>query len=152
MVFSLVVSLLALVLAGHLAKNVLRQDTGTPEMRALTDAIMALRNSKKSPPPPILPRRDQPPTYHRHFHRFWVHRLADASHLGRAALCISLWSGVTDAQGQVIGGLYGMALATDAVSLLIGHLFTVVNLVKVHVFVGGLLGAMLVFLFSVLVG
>jgi len=135
-----------------------------------------------------------------------------------------IWSGVTDAQGQVIGGLYGTALATmgmlascgyilamdtfgpitdnaggiiemsgaaeevrrktdrldavgnttkaltkgyaigsaalaafllfsaymDEVSVLTGHLFTVVNLAKVHVFIGGLLGAMLVFLFSAL--
>jgi K(+)-stimulated pyrophosphate-energized sodium pump len=135
-----------------------------------------------------------------------------------------VWSGVTDAQGQAIGGLYGTALATmgmlascgyilamdtfgpitdnaggiiemsgaveevrrktdrldavgnttkaltkgyaigsaalaafllfsaymDEVSILMGQLFTVVNLAKVHVFVGGLLGAMLVFLFSAL--
>jgi K(+)-stimulated pyrophosphate-energized sodium pump len=38
----------------------------------------------------------------------------------------------------------------DEVSILMGQLFTVVNLAKVHVFVGGLLGAMLVFLFSAL--
>jgi K(+)-stimulated pyrophosphate-energized sodium pump len=135
-----------------------------------------------------------------------------------------LWSGVTDAQGQAIGGLYGTAVATmgmlascgyilamdtfgpitdnaggiiemsgaaeevrqktdrldavgnttkaltkgyaigsaalaafllfsaymDEVSVLVGHLFSVVNLAKVHVFIGGLLGAMLVFLFSAL--
>ncbi len=135
-----------------------------------------------------------------------------------------VWSGVTDAQGQAIGGLYGTAVATmgmlascgyilamdtfgpitdnaggiiemsgaaeevrrktdrldavgnttkaltkgyaigsaalaafllfsaymDEVSILMGQLFTVVNLAKVHVFVGGLLGAMLVFLFSAL--
>jgi len=135
-----------------------------------------------------------------------------------------IWSGVTDAQGQAIGGLYGTALATmgmlascgyilamdtfgpitdnaggiiemsgaaeevrrktdrldavgnttkaltkgyaigsaalaafllfsaymDEVGVLVGHLFTVVNLAKVHVFIGGLLGAMLVFLFSAL--
>jgi K(+)-stimulated pyrophosphate-energized sodium pump len=135
-----------------------------------------------------------------------------------------VWSGVTDAQGHPIGGLYGTALATmgmlascgyilamdtfgpitdnaggiiemsgaaeevrqktdrldavgnttkaltkgyaigsaalaafllfsaymDEVSALTGHLFAVVNLAKVHVFIGGLLGAMLVFLFSAL--
>jgi K(+)-stimulated pyrophosphate-energized sodium pump len=135
-----------------------------------------------------------------------------------------VWSGVTDAQGHAIGGLYGTALATmgmlatcgyilamdtfgpitdnaggiiemsgaaeevrrktdrldavgnttkaltkgyaigsaalaafllfsaymDEVSTLTGHLFAVVNLAKVEVFVGGLLGAMLVFLFSAL--
>jgi K(+)-stimulated pyrophosphate-energized sodium pump len=135
-----------------------------------------------------------------------------------------VWSGVTDAQGQPIGGLYGTALATmgmlatcgyilamdtfgpitdnaggiiemsgateeirrktdqldavgnttkaltkgyaigsaalaafllfsaymDEVSALMGQLFVVVNLAKVHVFIGGLLGAMLVFLFSAL--
>jgi K(+)-stimulated pyrophosphate-energized sodium pump len=135
-----------------------------------------------------------------------------------------VWSGITDAQGQAIGGLYGTALATmgmlascgyilamdtfgpitdnaggiiemsgaaeevrrktdrldavgnttkaltkgyaigsaalaafllfsaymDEVSALTGHLFAVVNLAKVHVFIGGLLGAMLVFLFSAL--
>jgi K(+)-stimulated pyrophosphate-energized sodium pump len=135
-----------------------------------------------------------------------------------------VWSGVTDAQGQPIGGLYGTALATmgmlatcgyilamdtfgpitdnaggiiemsgaaeevrrktdrldaagnttkaltkgyaigsaalaafllfsaymDEVSALMGQLFVVVNLAEVHVFIGGLLGAMLVFLFSAL--
>jgi K(+)-stimulated pyrophosphate-energized sodium pump len=135
-----------------------------------------------------------------------------------------VWSGITEAQGQAIGGLYGTALATmgmlascgyilamdtfgpitdnaggiiemsgaaeevrrktdrldavgnttkaltkgyaigsaalaafllfsaymDEVSALTGHLFTVINLAKVHVFIGGLLGAMLVFLFSAL--
>jgi K(+)-stimulated pyrophosphate-energized sodium pump len=135
-----------------------------------------------------------------------------------------VWSGVTDAQGQPIGGLYGTALATmgmlatcgyilamdtfgpitdnaggiiemsgaaeevrrktdrldavgnttkaltkgyaigsaalaafllfsaymDEVSVLMGQLFAVVNLAKVHVFIGGLLGAMLMFLFSAL--
>jgi K(+)-stimulated pyrophosphate-energized sodium pump len=135
-----------------------------------------------------------------------------------------VWSGVTDAQGHPIGGLYGTALATmgmlatcgyilamdtfgpitdnaggiiemsgaaeevrrktdrldavgnttkaltkgyaigsaalaafllfsaymDEVSMLTGHLFAVVNLAKVHVFIGGLLGAMLMFLFSAL--
>jgi K(+)-stimulated pyrophosphate-energized sodium pump len=135
-----------------------------------------------------------------------------------------VWSGVTDAQGQPIGGLYGTAMATmgmlstcgyilamdtfgpitdnaggiiemsgaaeevrqktdrldavgnttkaltkgyaigsaalaafllfsaymDEVSALVGHLFVVVNLAKIHVFVGGLLGAMLVYLFSAL--
>ncbi|MBI3325251.1 MAG: sodium-translocating pyrophosphatase [Nitrospinae bacterium] len=133
-----------------------------------------------------------------------------------------VWSGVTDAQGHPIGGLYGTALATmgmlatcayilamdtfgpitdnaggiiemsgaaeevrqktdrldavgnttkaltkgyaigsaalaafllfsaymDEVTAITGQLFEVVNLTKVHVFVGGLLGAMLVFLFS----
>jgi K(+)-stimulated pyrophosphate-energized sodium pump len=135
-----------------------------------------------------------------------------------------VWSGVTDAQGHPIGGLYGTALATmgmlstcayilamdtfgpitdnaggiiemsqsdeevrkktdrldavgnttkaltkgyaigsaalaafllfsaymDEVTALTGHVFDVVNLSKIHVFVGGLLGAMLVFLFSAL--
>ena len=135
-----------------------------------------------------------------------------------------VWSGVTDAQGHPIGGLYGTALATmgmlatcgyilamdtfgpitdnaggiiemsgaaeevrqktdrldavgnttkaltkgyaigsaalaafllfsaymDEVSALIGQLFVVVNLAKVDVFIGGLMGAMLVFLFSAL--
>jgi K(+)-stimulated pyrophosphate-energized sodium pump len=135
-----------------------------------------------------------------------------------------LWSGVTNAQGEPIGGLYGTALATmgmlatcgyilamdtfgpitdnaggiiemsgaaeevrrktdrldavgnttkaltkgyaigsaalaafllfsaymNEVGALVGHLFVVVNLAKLHVFVGGLLGAMLVFLFSAL--
>ena len=135
-----------------------------------------------------------------------------------------VWSGVTDAQGHPIGGLYGTALATmgmlstcayilamdtfgpitdnaggiiemsqsdeevrkktdrldavgnttkaltkgyaigsaalaafllfsaymDEVTTLTGHVFDVVNLAKIHVFVGGLLGAMLVFLFSAL--
>jgi K(+)-stimulated pyrophosphate-energized sodium pump len=136
----------------------------------------------------------------------------------------AVWSGVTDTQGQPIGGLYGTAMATmgmlstcgyilamdtfgpitdnaagiiemsgaaeevrqktdrldavgnttkaltkgyaigsaalaafllfsaymDEVSVLVGHLFVVVNLAKIHVFVGGLLGAMLVYLFSAL--
>jgi K(+)-stimulated pyrophosphate-energized sodium pump len=135
-----------------------------------------------------------------------------------------LWSGVVDAQGQPIGGLYGTALATmgmletcgyilamdtfgpitdnaggiiemsgaseeirqktdrldavgnttkaltkgyaigsaalaafllfsaymDEVSVLTAHAFNVVNLAKIEVFIGGLLGAMLVFLFSAL--
>jgi K(+)-stimulated pyrophosphate-energized sodium pump len=135
-----------------------------------------------------------------------------------------IWSGVTDAQGHPIGGLYGTALATmgmlatcgyilamdtfgpitdnaggiiemsqapeevrqktdrldavgnttkaltkgyaigsaalaafllfsaymDEVTALTGHVFDMVNLAKIHVFVGGLLGAMLVFLFSAL--
>jgi K(+)-stimulated pyrophosphate-energized sodium pump len=135
-----------------------------------------------------------------------------------------IWSGVTDAQGHPIGGLYGTALATmgmlascgyilamdtfgpitdnaggiiemsqsdeevrkktdrldavgnttkaltkgyaigsaalaafllfsaymDEVTALTGHVFAVVNLAKMHVFIGGLLGAMLVFLFSAL--
>ena len=135
-----------------------------------------------------------------------------------------VWSGVTDAQGHPIGGLYGTALATmgmlstcayilamdtfgpitdnaggiiemsqsdeevrkktdrldavgnttkaltkgyaigsaalaafllfsaymDEVTTLTGRVFDVVNLAKIHVFVGGLLGAMLVFLFSAL--
>jgi K(+)-stimulated pyrophosphate-energized sodium pump len=135
-----------------------------------------------------------------------------------------IWSGVTDAQGHPIGGLYGTALATmgmlatcgyilamdtfgpitdnaggiiemsqsdeevrkktdrldavgnttkaltkgyaigsaalaafllfsaymDEVTALTGHVFGVVNLAKIHVFIGGLLGAMLVFLFSAL--
>jgi len=135
-----------------------------------------------------------------------------------------VWSGVTDAQGHPIGGLYGTALATmgmlstcayilamdtfgpitdnaggiiemsqsdeevrkrtdrldavgnttkaltkgyaigsaalaafllfsaymDEVTTLSGRVFDVVNLAKIHVFVGGLLGAMLVFLFSAL--
>jgi K(+)-stimulated pyrophosphate-energized sodium pump len=135
-----------------------------------------------------------------------------------------IWSGVTDAQGHPIGGLYGTALATmgmlstcayilamdtfgpitdnaggiiemsqsddevrkktdrldavgnttkaltkgyaigsaalaafllfsaymDEVTILTGQVFDVVNLAKIHVFVGGLLGAMLVFLFSAL--
>ncbi len=135
-----------------------------------------------------------------------------------------VWSGVTDAQGQPIGGLYGTAMATmgmlataayilamdtfgpitdnaggiiemsgaaedirqktdrldavgnttkaltkgyaigsaalaafllfsaymDEVGNLTGQVLHVVNLAKVHVFVGGLLGAMLVFLFSAL--
>jgi K(+)-stimulated pyrophosphate-energized sodium pump len=135
-----------------------------------------------------------------------------------------VWSGVTDAQGHPIGGLYGTALATmgmlstcayilamdtfgpitdnaggiiemsqadeevrkktdrldavgnttkaltkgyaigsaalaafllfsaymDEVTALTGHVFDVVNLSKIHVFIGGLLGAMLVFLFSAL--
>jgi hypothetical protein len=38
----------------------------------------------------------------------------------------------------------------DELSALIGQLFVVVNLAKVHVFIGGLMGAMLVFLFSAL--
>src|SRR5918992_628230 len=38
----------------------------------------------------------------------------------------------------------------DEVSALSGQLFTVVNLAKVHVFIGGLLGAMLGFFFSAL--
>src|ERR671924_257857 len=133
-----------------------------------------------------------------------------------------IWSGVTDAQGHPIGGLYGTALATmgmlatcgyilamdtfgpitdnaggiiemsqsdeevrkktdrldavgnttkaltkgyaigsaalaafllfsaymDEVTALTGRAFGVVNLAKIHVFIGGLLGAMLVFLFS----
>jgi K(+)-stimulated pyrophosphate-energized sodium pump len=133
-----------------------------------------------------------------------------------------IWSGVTDAQGHPIGGLYGTALATmgmlatcgyilamdtfgpitdnaggiiemsqsdeevrkktdrldavgnttkaltkgyaigsaalaafllfsaymDEVTALTGQVFTVVNLAQIHVFIGGLLGAMLVFLFS----
>jgi K(+)-stimulated pyrophosphate-energized sodium pump len=135
-----------------------------------------------------------------------------------------IWSGVTDAQGHPIGGLYGTALATmgmlatcgyilamdtfgpitdnaggiiemsqsdeevrkktdrldavgnttkaltkgyaigsaalaafllfsaymDEVTTLTGQVFAVVNLAKIHVFIGGLLGAMLVFLFSAL--
>jgi K(+)-stimulated pyrophosphate-energized sodium pump len=135
-----------------------------------------------------------------------------------------IWSGVTDAQGHPIGGLYGTALATmgmlatcgyilamdtfgpitdnaggiiemsqsdeevrkktdrldavgnttkaltkgyaigsaalaafllfsaymDEVTALTGQVFDVVNLAKIHVFIGGLLGAMLVFLFSAL--
>ena len=135
-----------------------------------------------------------------------------------------IWSGVTDAQGHPIGGLYGTALATmgmlatcgyilamdtfgpitdnaggiiemsqsdeevrkktdrldavgnttkaltkgyaigsaalaafllfsaymDEVTNLTGQVFAVVNLAKIHVFIGGLLGAMLVFLFSAL--
>jgi K(+)-stimulated pyrophosphate-energized sodium pump len=135
-----------------------------------------------------------------------------------------VWSGVTDAQGHPIGGLYGTALATmgmlatcgyilamdtfgpitdnaggiiemsqsdeevrkktdrldavgnttkaltkgyaigsaalaafllfsaymDEVSALTGRTFNVVNLSKIHVFIGALLGAMLVFLFSAL--
>jgi K(+)-stimulated pyrophosphate-energized sodium pump len=135
-----------------------------------------------------------------------------------------VWSGVADAHGNPIGGLYGTALATmgmlatcgyilamdtfgpitdnaggiiemsqadeevrkttdrldavgnttkaltkgyaigsaalaafllfsaymDEVSALTGHLFGIVNLAKIHVFIGGLLGAMLVFLFSAL--
>ncbi|MGH8069949.1 MAG: sodium-translocating pyrophosphatase [Candidatus Entotheonellia bacterium] len=135
-----------------------------------------------------------------------------------------IWSGVTDAQGHPIGGLYGTALATmgmlatcgyilamdtfgpitdnaggiiemsqsdeevrkktdrldavgnttkaltkgyaigsaalaafllfsaymDEVTALTGQVFDVVNLAKMHVFIGGLLGAMLVFLFSAL--
>jgi K(+)-stimulated pyrophosphate-energized sodium pump len=135
-----------------------------------------------------------------------------------------VWSGVTNAQGHPIGGLYGTALATmgmlstcayilamdtfgpitdnaggiiemsqsdeevrkrtdrldavgnttkaltkgyaigsaalaafllfsaymDEVTALTGHVFDVVNLSKIHVFIGGLLGAMLVFLFSAL--
>jgi K(+)-stimulated pyrophosphate-energized sodium pump len=135
-----------------------------------------------------------------------------------------IWSGVTDAQGHPIGGLYGTALATmgmlatcgyilamdtfgpitdnaggiiemsqsdeevrkktdrldavgnttkaltkgyaigsaalaafllfsaymDEVTALTGRVFDVVNLATMHVFVGGLLGAMLVFLFSAL--
>jgi K(+)-stimulated pyrophosphate-energized sodium pump len=145
-----------------------------------------------------------------------------------AALILSyycgIWSGVTNAQGHPIGGLYGTALATmgmlatcgyilamdtfgpitdnaggivemsqadeevrkktdrldavgnttkaltkgyaigsaalaafllfsaymDEVTALTGHAFTVVNLAKIEVFIGGLLGAMLVFLFSAL--
>jgi K(+)-stimulated pyrophosphate-energized sodium pump len=145
-----------------------------------------------------------------------------------AALLVSyycgVWSGVTNAQGQPIGGLYGTAMATmgmlatcgyilamdtfgpitdnaggiiemsgaaetvrektdeldavgnttkaltkgyaigsaalaafllfsaymDEVSALTGRLFTVVNLADMRVFIGGLLGAMLVFLFSAL--
>jgi K(+)-stimulated pyrophosphate-energized sodium pump len=135
-----------------------------------------------------------------------------------------IWSGVTDAQGHPVGGLYGTALATmgmlatcgyilamdtfgpitdnaggiiemsqsdeevrkktdrldavgnttkaltkgyaigsaalaafllfsaymDEVTNLTGQVFAVVNLAKIHVFIGGLLGAMLVFLFSAL--
>jgi K(+)-stimulated pyrophosphate-energized sodium pump len=135
-----------------------------------------------------------------------------------------IWSGVTDAQGHPIGGLYGTALATmgmlatcgyilamdtfgpitdnaggiiemsqsdeevrkktdrldavgnttkaltkgyaigsaalaafllfsaymDEVSVLSKQVFNVVNLAKIEVFIGGLLGAMLVFLFSAL--
>jgi K(+)-stimulated pyrophosphate-energized sodium pump len=135
-----------------------------------------------------------------------------------------IWSGVTDAQGHPIGGLYGTALATmgmlatcgyilamdtfgpitdnaggiiemsqsdeevrkktdrldavgnttkaltkgyaigsaalaafllfsaymDEVTALTGLVFGVVNLAKIHVFIGGLVGAMLVFLFSAL--
>ena len=135
-----------------------------------------------------------------------------------------IWSGVTDAQGHPIGGLYGTALATmgmlatcgyilamdtfgpitdnaggiiemsqsdeevrkktdrldavgnttkaltkgyaigsaalaafllfsaymDEVTTLTGQVFAVVNLAKIQVFIGGLLGAMLVFLFSAL--
>jgi K(+)-stimulated pyrophosphate-energized sodium pump len=135
-----------------------------------------------------------------------------------------VWSGVTDAQGHAVGGLYGTALATmgmlatcgyilamdtfgpitdnaggiiemsqsdeevrkktdrldavgnttkaltkgyaigsaalaafllfsaymDEVTALTGQVFAVVNLAKIHVFIGGLLGAMLVFLFSAL--
>jgi K(+)-stimulated pyrophosphate-energized sodium pump len=38
----------------------------------------------------------------------------------------------------------------DEVTNLTGHVFAVVNLAKIHVFIGGLLGAMLVFLFSAL--
>jgi len=145
-----------------------------------------------------------------------------------AALLVSyycgVWSGVADAHGQPIGGLYGTAVATmgmlatcgyilamdtfgpitdnaggiiemsgadetvrqktdaldavgnttkaltkgyaigsaalaafllfsaymDEVSTLTGQLFTVVNLANIQVFIGGLLGAMLVFLFSAL--
>jgi K(+)-stimulated pyrophosphate-energized sodium pump len=145
-----------------------------------------------------------------------------------AALLVSyycgVWSGVTNAQGQPIGGLYGTAMATmgmlstcgyilamdtfgpitdnaggiiemsgaaetvrqktdeldavgnttkaltkgyaigsaalaafllfsaymDEVSALTGRLFTTVNLADIQVFIGGLLGAMLVFLFSAL--
>ena len=133
-----------------------------------------------------------------------------------------IWSGVTDAQGHPVGGLYGTALATmgmlatcgyilamdtfgpitdnaggiiemsqsdeevrkktdrldavgnttkaltkgyaigsaalaafllfsaymDEVTALTGQVFAVVNLAKIQVFIGGLLGAMLVFLFS----
>jgi K(+)-stimulated pyrophosphate-energized sodium pump len=135
-----------------------------------------------------------------------------------------IWSGVTDAQGHPIGGLYGTAIATmgmlatcgyilamdtfgpitdnaggiiemsqsdeevrkktdrldavgnttkaltkgyaigsaalaafllfsaymDEVAALTGRVFNVVNLAQMHVFVGGLLGAMLVYLFSAL--
>jgi K(+)-stimulated pyrophosphate-energized sodium pump len=135
-----------------------------------------------------------------------------------------IWSGVTDAQGHPIGGLYGTAIATmgmlatcgyilamdtfgpitdnaggiiemsqsdeevrkktdrldavgnttkaltkgyaigsaalaafllfsaymDEVAALTGRAFNVVNLAQMHVFVGGLLGAMLVYLFSAL--
>jgi K(+)-stimulated pyrophosphate-energized sodium pump len=135
-----------------------------------------------------------------------------------------IWSGVVDAQGHPIGGLYGTALATmgmlatcgyilamdtfgpitdnaggiiemsqsdeevrkktdrldavgnttkaltkgyaigsaalaafllfsaymDEVTALTGRVFAVVNLAQIHVFIGGLLGAMLVFLFSAL--
>jgi K(+)-stimulated pyrophosphate-energized sodium pump len=39
MVFSLLVSLFALVMAGYLTRYVLGQDSGTPEMRAISDAI-----------------------------------------------------------------------------------------------------------------
>ena len=38
----------------------------------------------------------------------------------------------------------------DEVTNLTGQVFAVVNLAKIHVFIGGLLGAMLVFLFSAL--
>jgi K(+)-stimulated pyrophosphate-energized sodium pump len=38
----------------------------------------------------------------------------------------------------------------DEVTGLTGQIFSVVNLAKIHVFIGGLLGAMLVFLFSAL--
>jgi Na+/H+-translocating membrane pyrophosphatase len=39
MVFSLLVSLCALIVAGYLAKYVLRQDSGTLEMWVISDAI-----------------------------------------------------------------------------------------------------------------
>jgi K(+)-stimulated pyrophosphate-energized sodium pump len=135
-----------------------------------------------------------------------------------------IWSGITDAQGHPVGGLYGTAIATmgmlstcgyilamdtfgpitdnaggiiemsqaseevrkktdrldavgnttkaltkgyaigsaalaafllfsaymDEVSILSNRAFTVVNLAKIEVFIGGLLGAMLIFLFSAL--
>jgi Na+/H+-translocating membrane pyrophosphatase len=39
MVLSLLVSLFALVVAGYLARHVLRQDSGAPEMCVISDAI-----------------------------------------------------------------------------------------------------------------
>jgi K(+)-stimulated pyrophosphate-energized sodium pump len=39
MLFSLLVSVLALVAAGFLARYVLRQETGTPEMQQIAEAI-----------------------------------------------------------------------------------------------------------------